>query len=441
MFKSPHPDHDHLFERLRNGTTPERALDAIAVGLEEPLAELDRLFALVGQGEGVSKFLRGGYGCGKTFLARYALQRAHQRNLATSFVVVSVNDAPLYKFDVIYQKILEGMTTRNAPRHGLRDILDRWIAKSEDAVIDTGVDEKSPGFVTKVLERFEVALGEAGRVAGPLFMQAIRAYARAVQMRDHVSANGLLAWISGSKDVGQAVLRPAGLKGVVETDMALNFLRGILEIIRLAGHPGLFVVVDEVETVMRMPRKDLRGKSLNAIRQLLDKLGDGGLPGLMLVFTGTPEFYDAPRGVRSEVALDQRIAFKPAVGGFVNYRQPQLELRPFDAERLRAVGRKLRDIYPAADAGALKVRVSEAFLDRLVSDVLSGCQGHVGVAPRAFLRELVGVLDLADQHPTYDPLVAYAFEPASIQVLIEQAATGEPLADDDDRAVGTSIAL
>ena len=50
------------------------------------------------------------------------------------------------------------------------------------------------------------------------------------------------------------------------------------------------------------------------------------------------------------------------------------------------------------------------FIERLVRDVTTGFKGAIGVIPRHFLRELVEVMDKADQYPdSYNPMQHYAF--------------------------------
>ena len=77
--------------------------------------------------------------------------------------------------------------------------------------------------------------------------------------------------------------------------MAMDYLRGVLEIVKAAGYNGLVIVIDEAETILRM-RKDTRHKSLNGIRQISDDASS--YPGLLWLFTGTPDFFDSRRGVR-----------------------------------------------------------------------------------------------------------------------------------------------
>ena len=64
--------------------------------------------------------------------------------------------------------------------------------------------------------------------------------------------------------------------------------------------------------------------------------GSREYPGLVWLFTGTPEFFDTRRGVAGLTPLHDRIAFKEH-GRFASLRQPQLKLAPFDKERLRKV--------------------------------------------------------------------------------------------------------
>lgn len=66
---------------------------------------------------------------------------------------------------------------------------------------------------------------------------------------------------------------------------------------RDAGHPGLLLVLDEVETLQRV-RSDARAKVLNALRQLIDEIDSGRFPGLYLLVTGTPAFFEGRQGIQ-----------------------------------------------------------------------------------------------------------------------------------------------
>lgn len=424
-------DVEHIFESLRKGLVPVRSIDTFAVGIDRPRNELHRQLDLARSGEGSIKFLRGGYGCGKTFMARLAALDAQARGFATSFVVVSDNDLKLHRFDEVYRKVLAELSTASCPRGALGDILDRWIGRIEDSLIAAGQDENASDFDDRVRSRLDADLAAlTGGQAPQDLVRVVQTIFDLKQSGQLAQAGALISWLSGSDNVAASALRAAGVRGSIGGSEALQYLRGVLEIVKASGYNGLVIVIDEAETILRM-RKDSRHKSLNGIRQLADAAG--GYPGLLWLFTGTPEFFDTPRGVAGLAPLHDRIRFLRQ-GGFASLRQAQLELLPFDAERLRGVAVKLRALFPTSDRGRLDRLVSMGFIDRLVAEVTTGFKGDVGVVPRQFLREFVNVLDLVDQEPTYVPDDVYEFTVPDGLSPEEQAALGQqpPAVDPDD---------
>ena len=407
-------DVEHVFESLRKGLVPERGIDTFAVGIEKQRGELHRQLELAGGGEGTIKFLRGGYGCGKTFMARLALLDAQERGFATSFVVVSDNDLKFHRFDDVYRKVMTELGTSTCPRGALSDILDRWIARVEDALIAAGEDEDASDFDEKVQQRLEADLASlTGGQAPQDFIRVIQTIFRLKQEGEVSEAGALISWLCGSGNVAAASKKVAGIKGDIGSRDALDYLRGVLEIVKAAGYKGLLIVIDEAETILRM-RSDSRHKSLNGIRQIADAAGS--YPGMLWLFTGTPEFFDTRHGVAGLTPLHDRIRFLKQ-GSFASFRQAQLELVPFDAERLRSVALRLRELYPAAMRSRLEERVSLDFIDRLIKEVTKGFRGDVGVVPRQFLREFVTQLDLVEENDDYVPMQLYGFDPNQISTV------------------------
>jgi hypothetical protein len=119
-------------------------------------------------------------------------------------------------------------------------------------------------------------------------------------------AEGLLAWLSGSPNIAARIKHKVGIKGDIDHFGALGFLRGLLTVLRDSGHPGLVLVLDEVETLQRV-RGDVRDKGLNALRQFMDEIEVGRFPGLYLLMTGTPAFFDGAYGVQRLPPLAQRL--------------------------------------------------------------------------------------------------------------------------------------
>ncbi|MCC6811541.1 MAG: BREX system ATP-binding protein BrxD [Deltaproteobacteria bacterium] len=426
----------HVFESLRKGLVPERGIEAFAVGIDARRGELSRQMDLAKDGEGTIKFLRGGYGCGKTFTARLAVLDAQQRKFVTSFVVVSDNDLHFHRFDDVYRRVMTELGTASCARGALSDVLDRWIGQVEDTLIEGGADPDAKDFDQKVRARLEADLDAATRGAVPQdFVRVVQAIFDLKQKGNAADAGSLISWLCGSENVSAGIKRDAGIKGEIGSRDALSYLRGVLEIVKAAGYAGMVIVIDEAETILRM-RKDSRHKSLNGIRQIADAAGS--YPGLLWLFTGTPDFFDSRHGVAGLAPLHDRIHFKKD-GKFASLRQAQLELTPFDAERLRAVALRLRELFPAADRQRFERAVSGAFIDRLVDEVTAGFKGDVGVVPRQFLRELVTQMDLVDEQAEYDPMTHYGFKmptPPTLRVEEQSALSGTALvAADADEAL------
>lgn len=422
-------DIQHVFESLRKGLVPERGIDNFAVGIDKQRGELHRQLDLIAGSEGSVKFLRGGYGCGKTFMARLALLDAQQRGFATSFVVVSDNDLRFHRFEDVYKRVMTELGTSSCPRSALNDILDRWIGLVEDQLIDGGQDPDGDDFDQKVRQRLNENLMSQTRGKAPQdFVRVIQTIFDLKQKGDHSNAGALISWLCGSSNVAASTKRLADIKGDIGSREALDYLRGVLEIVKAARYKGLVIVIDEAETILRM-RQDVRHKSLNGIRQIADASVD--YPGLLWIFTGTPDFFDSRHGVAGLIPLHERIQFiKQDL--FANPRQPQLELAPFDQGRLKSVAVQLREIFPASDKARLNERISDAFIDRLVAEVTKGFKGDVGVVPRQFLRAFVNHMDLVDQHEDYDPMEQLGFEPAELKAEEQQRLSGESQAPADE---------
>ncbi len=424
----------HIFERLRSGVVPEHGLDAFAVGIERQRREIARQLDLVQAGEGTFKLLRGGYGCGKTFTARLALHDAKARNFVTSFVVVSDNDLHFHRFDELYRKVVESLSTRTSERGALGDIIDRWIALVEQQLEEGGADPDAPDFDEKVRAAMNQRIESSTQGRTPEdFARALRAVFDRKQARKLDEASALLSWLSGSDKVPQGPKRDAGIKGEIGSADAMAYLRGILAVVKAAGYAGLLIVIDEAETILRM-RQDVRGKTLNGMRQIIDMASEYGH--LLWLFTGTPDFFDSPRGVKGLAPLHERVQFLEH-NGVASMKQPQLQLTPFDKDRLRDVALRLRAIYPATDRAALEKAITPEFITRLVTEVTEGFKGDVGVVPRQFLRRLVDLMDLADEG-TLTPETLPPFEPkdpTDVERRVAQGGAPEDLSADDDDGV------
>ncbi|NDL60404.1 BREX system ATP-binding protein BrxD [Phytoactinopolyspora mesophila] len=406
---------------LRRGTVPAHGLDQLAVGLDRFGGEMDAELETVRSGGAIFKAVRGEYGAGKTFFARWLADNARKKGFATAEVQINEIDTPLHRLETVYRRTIESLRTDTVPPSALRPILDSWLFTVETDA--SGADgEISDESVENLLEQ---RLTEVAARA-PVFPLAVRAYRRFVAEGDNDAADGLVAWLGGQPHVAARVKRQAGIKGDLDHFLALGFLRGLLAILRDSGHAGLLLVLDEVETLQRV-RSDARAKALNALRQFMDEVHDGNFPGLYLLITGTPAFFDGRQGMQLLPPLADRLhtdfSRDPR---FDNPRAPQLRLTGFDLDKLVELGTRVRSLFisDVSDAERVERTADDDFLRDFASSVAGKLGGRVGTAPRLFLRKLVDVLDTIELHTDFDPRTDYevAIRPTELNDAEREAA-------------------
>jgi hypothetical protein len=424
-----------ILDALRRGTVPRDGLDAFAVGMERFEPTVDIELAAAAGGRGSFKAVRGDYGSGKTFFARWLQERARAAGFATSEVQVSETETPLHRWEAVYRRLVERLATSDTPDGALRPTVDAWFYTLEEDVLAEGRTEASDAAALAAATEalMERRLSEIARTA-PAFSAVLRAYRRALVAEDVALAEGLMAWLGGQPNVAAAVKRAAGVKGDLDPFGAMHFLAGLLTILRDSGRPGLVLVLDEAETLQRM-RADTREKGLNALRQLLDELDAGRYAGLYLIVTGTAAFFEGPQGVQRLPPLAQRLHTDFATDSrFDNPRAVQIRLPGFDLAALVAVGARVRELFAeqAANPGHIRSVVDDAYLADLAHGVAGRLGGNAGVAPRLYLRKLVAeVLDRVDQFADFDPRRHYAPTlDAQEMSSAERAAAGAKSVDD-----------
>ena len=416
---------------LRRGTVPDSGLDLFAVGLERLAPAFDAELSACRTGAASFTAIRGEYGSGKTFVSRWLGERAKASGMAFSEVQISETETPLHRLETVYRRLCERLSTASDAPSAFRAVLDSWLYALEEDVLahgETSADD-AEALGRSVEELLEQRLGALGHTA-PGYAAGLRGYRRALADGDIETADGIAAWLAGQPHVAAAARRSAGVRGDIDHFLALGFLQGLLTVLRDAGHPGLVLVLDEVETLQRV-RSDARAKALNALRQLLDEVDGGRFPGLYLVITGTSAFFDGRQGVALLPPLAQRL-YTDFSGDprFDNPRAPQVRLLGFDTDRLVELGVRVRDLYGSGVGEPRRIleAVDEAYVRVLAGAVAGGLGGKVGVAPRVFLRKLVGdVLDRVDQFPDFDPRRDYALTVTDGELTeVERQAAASP---------------
>jgi len=336
---------------------------------------------------------------------------ARDKGFATAHVIISPS-SPLHKQKGVYQQICASLRTRE-DEHAVKAVIDTWLFSIEERLLrvsDQPIPEESLEKAT--LKEIETALAGISEMNSSL-AAVLRTYYRANNAGDFQTAQSAIGWICAEPNIGRELKQKAGIRGDVDESVALIFLKSLVRIIVNAGYSGLAVAVDELETVQVLPRNQ-REKSYNTLRLMIDMLDRGELPNCYFMFTGTPAFFESPRGVRSLLPLADRISVIEG-GNYKNPRQPQIILSKFDERKLEKVAEKVIEIYGRAYTEVDRSRVSHRFIKAMIEKLTGKFGGRVDVIPRIFLKEFVDVLDKCELYDDFNPWENYRFDARTIK--------------------------
>lgn len=406
----------NIINALRRGTVPASGLERVGVGLEVEEGVIAKQLDYVAQAGGDMKFVRGDYGSGKTFLVARALEIARDKGFVTAHVVIS-SASPLYRLKGVYQQICATLRTRDE-EHAQKGIIDSWLFGIEERIINIGGGSVEEQALEHAAEKeIEAALADISEMNTSL-AAALRTYYRANNAGDFQAAQSAIGWIMGEPNIGRDFKQKAGIRGDIDESVALIFLRGLVKIMVSAGYRGLAVAVDELETTQSLPRNQ-REKGYNTLRQIIDSLDRGEMPYCFFLFTGTPAFFEGPRGIRTLPSLFDRISVVQT-DAYRNPRQAQIILSRFNAQKLEQVALKVCDIYSEAYTAVDRERISHRFIRAMIQRLTGKFGGRVDVIPRIFLKEFIDVLDKCELYEDYDPWESYQFDAEHLKGELRQ---------------------
>jgi hypothetical protein len=168
-----------IIEALRIGAVPRRGLELFAVGLERFENAIDEELDAVAAGRGKFKAVRGEYGTGKTFFARWLEHRARAPRVRDDARAdLGDRDAALQAADGVSARI-EALQTQEWSRRRVRQP-DRSLAlqpRRRGHRRRGGVDRRPDAFGAAVGDLLERRLADVSKTQ-PQFAAALRALLR-----------------------------------------------------------------------------------------------------------------------------------------------------------------------------------------------------------------------------------------------------------------------
>lgn len=277
--------------RLAQGKAPGNAelLRGTTIALDSLTGFLTKQYleTYIPAGGSKIKLITGLQGSGKTCLAENLLLEAETRRFLT--VTISAKELWLHDFRAVYLEILH--------QCGLERILREcaeWIIREMgydpesipagktlmDMLSEKGEgDAFSKGEIREALRRSftrNPLLDNTFAVCCSLLTGDILGY----PVLENTYREMILAWMHGDPSVKASQMKAIGMSPVkVSRFNARNLLRSLCEIIHLSGHPGLLVVIDDLEQLISQSAdgsirytKGRRDDAYESIRQLIDDI-------------------------------------------------------------------------------------------------------------------------------------------------------------------------
>lgn len=392
-----------IVDALRHGVVPRNNLNLLMVGQQTARNHLAEILHEVNTHKSHFKFIRGQYGSGKTFLCSWLKEFALENEFAVSFINIS-HDQPLSDLPIFFSGMINGLRTpEKTDSSALVDILESWLLNihNKTARIE-GIDITKDGAHLELSKIVQKSIeGDLARLNDiePGFSQALRAFYEGKVEGNRELVSNAVAWITGSKSLSSQALRDIGVKGYLEPNSVFSRMRAILEIIGGARYKGLLLVVDELELVRKFPHARQREQALEILRLLIDESGRNALPGCLLIFTGTDEFFEDERyGLKSYEALAERVLTPFTHESLISVRQPIISLESLDRERLANVVFKIRDLYGIAYSCDSIHFAPDEDITRLIEEWTIFGEENIDRKPRPVLRQFIQMLDLCEEN-------------------------------------------
>ena len=394
-----------VLNSLKGGVVPRIGLPYITVGRKSEIEALLRDVEIIAEGGASFRFIVGRYGSGKSFL----LQTIRGYVMDRGFIVADADLSPERRLQgtkgqglATYRELISNLSTKTKPEGGaLTLILDRWIsAVQNDAMRETGLSPDYPALAAASDKKiFAVTASVSELVHGFEFAKLLSAYYRAYTGGDDETKAKVVRWFRGEYTLKSEAKEALGVNITITDDNWYDYLKLFATFFRLAGYTGLFMMIDELVNIYKIPHSITRQYNYEKILTLYNDTLQGKAKYLGILMGATPQaLEDKRRGIFSYEALRSRLAegrfSKPGARDLLS---PVIRLEPLTAEEMLVLCEKLAEMHAGLYAYTQKITTEE--LAAFIKIEYGRIGADQNITPREVIRDFTELLDLLYQHP------------------------------------------
>lgn len=393
-----------VLNSLKGGVVPRIGLPYIAVGRKSEIEALLHDVDIIAEGGASFRFIVGRYGSGKSFL----LQTIRNYVMDRGFIVADADLSPERRLQgtrgqglATYRELISNLSTKTKPEGGaLTIILDRWIsAVQSEAIRETGLSPDDPALASATDKKiYAVTASVSELVHGFEFAKLLSAYYRAYINGDDETKAGVVRWFRGEYALKSEAKEALGVNMIINDDDWYEYLKLFATFFRLAGYTGLFIMIDELVNIYKIPNSITRQYNYEKMLTMYNDTLQGKARYLGILMGATPQaLEDKRRGIYSYEALRSRLSegrfSKP---GARDLLAPVIRLEPLTAEEMLVLCEKLAEMHAGLYGYSRSVTTED-----LVSFIKIE-YGRIGadqnITPREVIRDFIELLDLLYQH-------------------------------------------
>jgi len=392
-----------IINALKGGVVPRVGLEYITVGRNQEINALLHDIDIIADGGATFRFIVGKYGSGKSFL----LQTIRNYVTAKGFVVVDADLSPERRFSgtkgqglATYRELIRNMSVKSKPDGGaLPLILEKWIS----GIQAESAQHLPPGsieFDNHVEKQIYAVTGQLeGMVNGFEFAKAVIAYWRAYQADDQFFKSNVLKWFRGEYNTRTEAKEALDINWIVTDETWYDFLKIFAAFMVSAGYQGIFVMVDELVNIFKIPHSVSRQNNYEKILTMYNDTLQGRAKHIGFLMGCTPQcIEDRYKGIFSYEALRSRLAEGHfSTDDVKDLSAPIIRLQMLNQEEIYILVEKLRDLHASLYNYQPSLTHDDLVYFLNVEYNRVGAETHI--TPREIIRDFIELVGIIHQNP------------------------------------------
>lgn len=394
-----------VLNSLKGGVVPRIGLPYITVGRKSEIEALLHDVDIISEGGASFRFIVGRYGSGKSFL----LQTIRNYVMDRGFIVADADLSPERRLQgargqglATYRELIANLSTKTKPEGGaLTLVLDRWISAVQSEVVqETGLSPEDPALAAATDKRiYAVTDSVSELVHGFDFAKLLSAYYRAYVNGEDETKARVVRWFRGEYTLKSEAKEALGISIIITDDDWYDYLKLFAAFFRLAGYAGMFIMIDELVNIYKIPNSITRQYNYEKLLTMYNDTLQGKAKYLGILMGATPQaLEDRRRGIYSYEALRSRLAEgRFSRSGTRDLLAPAIRLEPLTAEEMLVLCEKLAEMHAGLYSHPCRVTTDDlAHFIRIEYERIGADQN---ITPREVIRDFIELLDLMYRHP------------------------------------------